>query len=276
MAHSSRRFFQHLSRKFPQSVSVGPTPNGVSMRAGESVRDYTKDGDSETSGSIERRTLLMLNSELFSGMTPQLCSDFAAVAAIRTFARGELIFLQGHKRRFVSLIEAGIIKLSQLSSDGNEAVLWVNGEGEAMGATSASGGLTHTCTAQVIDDCSLLSWECRVFQRLAEVYPQVNKNVNLVIASRTSELEKRYREVATEGVTSRLARTLLRLMKTIGKRDCDGIYVALSRTDLAKMTGMSPFTLSRVISEWNNQGLVIPLREALVVRFPNRLERLCN
>ena len=51
------------------------------------------------------------------------------------------------------------------------------------------------------------------------------------------ELEKRFRELATETVASRLARQLIRLPEQIGRPINGPVEIRLSREELAQMTG---------------------------------------
>jgi CRP-like cAMP-binding protein len=69
-----------------------------------------------------------------------------------------------------------------------------------------------------------------------------------------------------------LALTLLRLLKSVGKPSKDGVQVSLTREELAQMTGTTLFTISRVLSKWAAEGFVQPLRQAVVVHDPERLE----
>jgi CRP-like cAMP-binding protein len=116
-----------------------------------------------------------------------------------------------------------------------------------------------------------LTWEYARLQHLVAEYPQIRRNINQILSSRLSELEERFREVATEKVAKRLALTLLRLLKQIGKHSQGGIQVSLSREELAQMTGTTLFTISRILSKWSEEGFVVPRREAVVVRDPKRL-----
>jgi len=73
-------------------------------------------------------------------------------------------------------------------------------------------------------------------------------------------------------VAKRVALALIRLMKHIGKKARGGIEVSLSREELAQITGTTLFTVSRLLSKWAEEGLVLPLREAVVIRDAQRLE----
>jgi CRP-like cAMP-binding protein len=54
------------------------------------------------------------------------------------------------------------------------------------------------------------------------------------------------------------------------------VKISLSREDLAQMTGTTLFTISRLLSQWGEEGFVLPLREAVVVLDAERLGRMAK
>ena len=182
--------------------------------------------------------------------------------------------MQGQPIRNLVLLQAGSIKLTQISSGGEEVILWMNGKGDAVGVNAEIPGCSHTCSARAMEQCRALTWEYSRLQMLLNEYPQIRKNINQILASRLHELEERFREVATEKVAKRLALNLLRLLKRVGKQHQSGIQVSLSREELAQMTGTTLFTISRILSKWGEEGFILPRREAVVVRDPARLEKI--
>ncbi len=222
---------------------------------------------------IAERVVLMCASALFAGMSPKDCYEIASCASVRRFARDEVLFMQGQPVRNLVLIQTGSVKLTQLSPNGNEVILWMNGEGEAVGVHSELPNCSHTCSAHAMEQCRTLTWEYARIQALLAEYPQIRKNINEILASRLHELEERFREVATERVAKRLALALLRLLKHVGKKGSEGVQLSLSREELAQMVGTTLFTISRILSKWSEEGLVVPRREAVVVRDPARLKQ---
>ena len=172
------------------------------------------------------------------------------------------------------LLQAGSVKLTQLSSGGNEVILWMNGKGDAVGVNPEIPACSHTCSARAMESCKAMVWEYSRLQMLLADYPQIGKNINQILASRLQELEERFREVATEKVAKRLALTLLRLLKQVGTQHQSGIQVSLSREELAQMTGTTLFTISRILSKWGEEGFILPRREAVVVRDAARLGQI--
>jgi CRP-like cAMP-binding protein len=225
---------------------------------------------------MAERLVLMCASALFNGLSQRECMEIASCARARTFARNEILFTQGQPVRNLVLLETGSVKLTQLSPAGSEVLMWMSGSGEAVNVNADPIACNHTCSARAMEQCRALVWDYQRLQSLLNEYPQLRKNISRILAGRLQELEERFREVATERVAKRLATTLLRLLKRVGKPSRDGIQVSLTREELAQMTGTTLFTISRVLSKWAEQGFVQPLREAVVVNDPVRLESVSD
>jgi CRP-like cAMP-binding protein len=226
--------------------------------------------------NIAERVVLMCASALFSGLSSRECLEIASCARVRTFARNEILFAQGQPVRNLVLIQTGSVKLTQLSQNGSEVILWMNGTGESVGIPAESSSGSHSCSARAMEQCKALTWEYARLQNLLAEHPQLRKNVSQILVQRLNELEERFREVATEKVARRVALTLMRLLKHLGTQTPDGVEVALSREELAQMTGTTLFTISRILSRWSEEGFVVPRREAVVIRDPRRLVNAGN
>jgi CRP-like cAMP-binding protein len=221
---------------------------------------------------MAERLVMMCASALFSGLTQRECTEIASCARARTFARDEILFTQGQPVRSLIMLETGSVKLTQLSPAGNEVLMWMSGSGQPVNINAETPSCSHTCSARAMEQCRALVWEYQRLQTLLNQYPQIRKNISRILAGRLQELEERFREVATEKVARRLALTLLRLLKSVGKPSKDGVEVSLTREELAQMTGTTLFTISRVLSKWAAEGFVKPLRSAVVVHNTQRLE----
>jgi CRP/FNR family transcriptional regulator, nitrogen oxide reductase regulator len=209
---------------------------------------------------------------LFAGMSPEEGMEIASHARARTFMCNELLFSQGQPVRSLILLESGVVKMTQLSTDGSEVLLWMRGPGEPVNVCAASDLCNHTCSAQAMERCRTLVWDCQRLQALANRYPRLRMNILRIVTERLVELEERFREMATETVTKRLALNLLRLAKRVGTHSKEGIEVSLSRAELAQMTGTTLFTISRVLSSWAERGFVQPRREAVLVSDLDKLQ----
>ena len=223
--------------------------------------------------NMAEHLVLMRASALFAGLDERDCKEIVSCARARVFARDELLFTQGQPVRSLILLQSGSVKHTQLSSGGNEVLLWMSGAGDAVNIEPESAS-NHTCSARAVERCRALVWEYKRLQTLLGQYPVIRRNVSQILAARLHELEVRFREMATEKVARRLAFTLLRLLKRVGKPGRAGVEISLTREELAQMTGTTLFTISRILSAWAEKGFVQPRRQGVVISDPTRLENL--
>jgi CRP-like cAMP-binding protein len=221
----------------------------------------------------EAQGALVGHSALLAGLSPQQCSEIFACARIMKFARNERLFSQDQPIHKLIMIRTGSVKLTQLSSDGKEVILWLNGPGDAVGMHADADGSNHSCSAHAMERCQAFVWESYLLQMLISRYPQIQINLGKILACRLSELEERFCEIASERVPKRLALVLIRLFKSIGKEGREGVEVVITREELAQMTGSTLFTISRTLSKWANFGFIIPRREGVAIIDPDRLRR---
>ena len=141
-------------------------------------------GASTTESHIAERVVLMCASALFTGLSQQECMEIASCAKARTFARDELLFMQGQPVRNLVLIQTGRVKLTQLSPSGNEVILWMNSSGDTVGVPADTTACSHTCSARAMEQCRALTWEYTRLQNLLVEYPQIRNNINQILSNR--------------------------------------------------------------------------------------------
>jgi CRP/FNR family transcriptional regulator, nitrogen oxide reductase regulator len=211
------------------------------------------------------RARIVAASPLGIGMTSDACFAIAAKTRVKRFARGHAPFLQGDGGQRLMLITSGYVKLTQVSPEGKEVLLWMCGPGHVLGIRSELTGNPYSCSAEAIKTCTLLVWEHDALSGLTHQYPRLMQNLNGILLTRIEELEERFRELATENVSRRLAFTLLRLSRHIGSAGDGGIEIYLSRQEIARMTGTTLFSVSRILSEWGRDKLVLPRRNSVIL-----------
>lgn len=232
----------------------------------------TQGGAPPAASVLEDRVKLLTATPLCNGLSHDDLMKIASCARPKTFARDEMIFIQGEPARCLMLIRTGSVKITQISSSGNEVILWMYGRGNVLGVLSDPNGDNHPSSVRAMEPTTALTWDCATLQNLMDVCPKIRQNLSAVLMTRLHELEERFREVATEKVPRRLALALLRLSKHVGKTVHEGVEVSLSREELAQMTGTTLFTISRILSQWSKEDFVMSRRESVLLRDPRRLE----
>ncbi len=117
-------------------------------------------------------------------------------------------------------------------------------------------------------DATILSWPSARWPDLAERYPALAENALRTVGSRLQDAHARVLELTSEEVERRIARTLLRLAQQAGRNVEQGIEIGipLRRQDVAQLTGTTLHSVSRVLSRWEQTGLVETDHQRIVLR----------
>jgi CRP-like cAMP-binding protein len=202
---------------------------------------------------------------LFSGIPASEYATIFAGARRKEFGRGQVLYSEGESVRQVMLVTSGMAKINKLGMGGTEVILRLGVPGEFLGVDALLAARGHCTTAQAFRSCRVLAWDAPAFKAMTERFPVVHQNMLRILSGYVLELEERFREVATERVGPRVARQLLRLALRIGRPIDGAVEVGLPREELAQMTGTTLFTVSRLLSAWEDCGLVKPRREAVTI-----------
>ncbi|MCL4303718.1 MAG: Crp/Fnr family transcriptional regulator [Anaerolineae bacterium] len=199
-------------------------------------------------------------------------------AWLRRVERDAYFYHQGDPASAFYILIEGQVKLTEVTSDGQQILVRFVGPGEAMGIIAALSKAVYPLSAQAVDDCLALTWDGDILEQLMERYPRMAIDGLRLVSQRWHELEERFRELATERVERRIAQTLLRLVRQAGRKVEAGILIdlPLSRQDLAEMTGTTLYTVSRILSQWEQQNLVELGRERVLIRYPHGLTRIAE
>jgi CRP-like cAMP-binding protein len=219
---------------------------------------------------LNARVARIQQISLFRGLTLAECAEVASIAQERQFADRQTIFREGDSVRFVLVLISGRVKLTQLSRFGTEVIFSVGGTGEVLGGFGLAPNSVQRLTAQTLGRCHVLSWDVRAFLSLEERIPAVRRNAVGILSDRLRMLEERFLELATEQVAPRLARMLFRLLEQ-GNHGSHPSRIDLSHEELAQMTGTTLFTVSRLLCQWEQRGIVQTLRKAVMILDPQRL-----
>jgi CRP/FNR family transcriptional regulator, nitrogen oxide reductase regulator len=215
---------------------------------------------------------------LFGSLDVTALREVSDAAHVKQVNSGGTFFREGDAAESFFVIETGSVKLTQLTPEGHQVVLRLIGPGDAFGGVAAFGGATYPVTAEAVTAVSALEWPGPVMAGLMEKHPKLAMNALRFVAARLHDLQVQYRQLATEKVERRVARALLRLVGQAGRRVDSGVLIdlPLSREDIAQMTGTTLYTVSRIISRFEADGLVEAGRQRTVICNPHALMSIAD
>ena len=224
---------------------------------------------------LKRRVDSVQRFEAFSEIAGADCAAIVADAQEVQFQRHSTIFSEGRPATQVALVLSGCMKVTQ-GEQGQEVILRLTGPGDMLGKMGSQTGSKHLYTTHAVQPSSALVWETDAFEAAMIRVPLLRRNIASMLERHLNELEIRYREVSTEKVASRLSNLLVRLVKQVGRRIDGCVEIALSRRELAQLTGTTLFTVSRLLCQWEAQGIVSARREVVLVHDVPALTQLSH
>lgn len=224
-----------------------------------------------------RRTVLR-RCDLFKGADESTLQDAAKRGIAGSLTKNQILFRAGDPSVYITMVLRGRLRLTQITKHGDEIVVRYVGPGELTAFVSLFQGQPYPVSANAVEATGVIQWTRGAMEGLFTDCPQLAMNAMSMMVRRMGDLQDRFRELATERVAQRVARTLLRLADQAGTRIGAGLLIdlPLPRQDLAAMTGTTLYSVSRVVSEWTQKGILDSGRERVVILQSNALAAIAE
>lgn len=200
----------------------------------------------------------------------------AAVASLRAYEKGGLLFSEGDASDQLYTVVTGRVKVFKTTTRGTDVILEIFGPGDPVGAVAVYESRAYPATAVALEPTTCLLISRQAFFSLLETYPTMVRGLLTGLTHRLVELTNRLAELSGGRVEARLARFFLKLALDMGRPRPEGtlIPLALSRQELADFIGTTIETAIRIMSRWGKDDLVRTEKDGFVVVDRSALEAL--
>ena len=166
----------------------------------------------------------------------------------RKYRAGQLVYLQGtHPDCFFYLV-SGSVRSFISSSSGDERVLTVHRAGDLMGEASFFDGCPRVTSAMALEECLILTVDQRQLDAAFRRHPELALPMLRYLA-RTVRMLSDHVEASSLPARQRIVRWLLNQPYHNGA-------VQATHEGIGQAVGLSRVTVSRVLGELSDQGLV--------------------
>ena len=164
------------------------------------------------------------------------------------------------------------------SLSGRNVLLDMLTPGEFFGSLSTLGDDLYPDTAEAQTQTCVLSIHADDFRRILEKHPMVALRVVDIMAARLRTAHERVRQFSALSVEGRIANLLLVLSRKFGRPSDVGLLIQspLTRDDLAAMTSTTTETASRVMSQFQKNGLIQTGRKWVSILDQDALEKIAE
>ena len=211
---------------------------------------------------------------VFAAVPIKELQALAAVAREQSYRPREVIFSEGEPALFFCLVRTGHVKILRAGHGGRDVVLELLGAGDPFGGAAVLERRDYPASARATEPTVVLRIPRDPLIALSERHPSIIREMALMMGRRLRGAHDSMASLATDPVEARLATALVRLAERQGERGRGGITLpALTRQNLADMTGTTVETTIRVVSRWLKERVVVEREGHLVVPDVAALER---
>ena len=166
----------------------------------------------------------------------------------RKYRAGQLIYLQGTQPDCFFYLASGSVRSFISSSSGEERVLTIHRAGDLMGEASFFDGCPRVTSAMALEECQILTVDQGQLDAAFQRHPELALPMLRYLA-RTVRMLSDHVGASSLPARQRIVRWLLNQPHENG-------VVQMSHEEIGQAVGLSRVTVSRVLGELSDHGLV--------------------
>jgi CRP-like cAMP-binding protein len=192
---------------------------------------------------------------MFSVLTEAQAWTLSQSIVKKRYKRGESIVEQGGRSNALFIILAGRARVVSVDAKGREVILAVLHPGDHIGEMSLIDGEPHSASVSAEAQTDVLMLGRVAFLQSLPENSSMSFSIMRGLVHRLRRADSKIESLALMDVYGRVARALMEMSEEDGAERIIGNK--LSRQDLAKMVGASREMVSRVMKDFEQQGLVV-------------------
>ena len=201
------------------------------------------------------------------GLSPEEISKVRDITVERVYPKGTMVFSEGQESDGLFLIISGLIKVSKISKNGREKILAILGEGEIVGEMTVFGCHLRSATLHTLEATIVLVIKREDFRKILREIRDLAPRVVELLSNRLRYANRQIEELVFLNSRSRVICTLI-LLAQEGK-----LTLRLTHAELANLIGVSRETVTKVIAELKDCGLIQVARKEITIMDIERLYR---
>ena len=217
---------------------------------------------------------LMKSIPCFDSLTPEALAWLVDSTREQTFARGEIILLEGEPCPGLFLVQSGSVKLYRSSLRGDEQIMLIVYRGGCFEFAPLLDGGPNPVSAQAMEASKLLFIPASNFEVLVSTYPEVVLQIASILAMRLRNLLDKVEDFSFRRVISRVAKLVLQLGEGEGKGSIVTPARPLTQQQLACIVGCSRQLLNSSLRELVKKGVIKIEKRRIIVLKPEALLEL--
>jgi len=214
--------------------------------------------------------------KLFAGLSWKEMRHLQRITKMEAYPKGEMLYIPGDSSDVVYLLKKGRVKISRVHEDGREVLLTILEPGEVFGEVEALSSDHRETLVQALEKTLVCEIQRKDFDHYLHSYPQVGGRIIKLMGARLRTFESRIGDLVFKSASARLASVLLNLANSMGEEDRRGtrLQARLTHQNLANLIGTSRETVSTLMSQFSQCGLLTQEHRYIVILDKGRLKQV--
>ena len=226
--------------------------------------------------SSSRRVLELpenLRPRFLDGLTKAELDVVLSEGTHRSFAESSVIVQQDDPAERLFLLTSGRGRHFVITGDGQKILLhWLTAGQIFGGAAIVSSPSRYVASTEVLSAGCAVVWDRKAIRALAVRIPTLLDNaLSIAVTEHVAWLTAARVSLSSADAQSRLAHLLVSLACGIGKSVRDGVEIPVGNEELGSAAGATQFTVSRILSKWQRDGILRKGRGRIILRRPELL-----
>ena len=213
-----------------------------------------------------------LKSRFLAGLASNEVKTVVSAARPQRYLANSVIVNQEHPADHLFLLTSGRARYFYLTPDGRKIILMWIPPGEMFGGSAMLYlPSEYLVSTEAIKPVSVLVWDRATILDLVARYPRLANNALVIMFDYLVAYRAIHVSMTCRSAHQRLGNVLANLATGIGQRVSGGIELDVRNEELANEANVTPFTASRMLGEWQRQGILRKSRGKILLLSLERL-----
>ncbi|AGB41173.1 cAMP-binding protein [Halobacteroides halobius DSM 5150] len=196
---------------------------------------------------------------IFAELDQETIAKIDKLVTRKSYQAGEMIFWEGDPGENLYILNSGQVKIYKTSMEGKEYIVHLLTENDFFGELVLFKEEPLSNNAQAVTDCAVCLINKNDLERLLNHDPKLAHHLLAAFGTRLKETRQMLQSLALDDSKAKTIRFLVNLAQESGIEKKDGVLIKLplSRKGLADFLAMTPETLSRKLSELQQEDIIL-------------------
>ena len=224
-------------------------------------------------GNQVARLPRQLRPRFLSGLSGTELDSILSGAKHRQFRASTVITHEGDPAERFFLLTSGQGRHFVTTNEGRKILLmWLTAGQIFGGVAMLSAPIDYLASTEVLADSCALVWDRQTIREFISRNPELLDNaLSIAATEHAAWFIATHVSLSSDDARGRIAHLLVSLACGIGKVTSGGIELKITNEDLASGANVTPFTVSRSLSEWQRDGVLPKDHGKILLRKPELL-----